>query len=105
MLFYDFRRLHRKFGHSPKQFRANLTKLKGTDFIVNEDYVLKNPQGLSLRNLMLYLELCSYRNYYDYVTSEKVNVPIMYLEDVEKFKPLIGKSIAITTTEIILLQE
>lgn len=108
MLFYNFK-FTKRISKSKIEFLDRIQRQpNGVDFIVNERWLLKNPLHLPLEKLVLYAELCSYRNYADYKLNGEVDVLIEDLPpgvDPSRFKPLKGSMVIITKTKIILKRE
>lgn len=80
--------------------------LKGSNFIVNPEVIIKNPYKLSDIQLSEYLGLCALRNYSEYKLSGEVDLEMEY------FPPWIPKQvveqnplIAINKSKIIFIKE
>lgn len=80
--------------------------LKGTNFILKPEIIVKNPYRLSEQQLSEYLGLCALRNFADYKLSGEVNLDMEYVppwmpKQVLETNPLI----ALNNSKIIFIKE
>lgn len=91
MVLYDFDKIWLLSGGQPRlmlrYFRyyynanSNFKSLRGSNFILNPEIVVKNPFRLPQYKLAEYLGLCALRNYASYQQYKDVNLALEYFPD------------------------